>query len=509
MRTPTQKVLWALGNVIVFGALIALVVVALRPLTMGVDHASRALDYPYTLNYGEGPLLDQAVRLATGQAIYRPLTNNPPYVIANYPPLYPLAQAAFVSTQGAALWYGRLISLVSTLLAALFLGFTARAITRDWSAGIAAGLLFLALPYVLHWSALARKDMLALVFSIVGLYCAAMRPGARLNLALAILFLALAAYTRQTYLLAAPLAAFAWLWGARERANALTLAAWLAAVVLVVFALLLVFTDGGIFFHIITANVNALNGELLRFYADEFAANLPILLAAGGLTIFIGIILALLRRDEMDDGNAAGWMAGVYLVGALAGALTIAKIGSDVNYLLELGAALCLAAGVIVGWLKRVPLIKAAALGVVALQIVMMTTLSETKYYRIVFNRTTAEQRAGVDQLMARVGDAVTLNGSIPLADEHMGLLPLVGLPIDFQPFELSQLAAAGAWDETAFVAALRRGDYPLLLLYQPMGNPSLRFERWTPAMLRAINDVYRADGQFAETTVYRWVGES
>jgi len=126
-----------------------------------------------------------------------------------------------------------------------------------------------------------------------------------------------------------------------------------------------------------------------------------------------------------------------------------------------------------------------------------------------VFNRTTAEQRAGVDQLMARVGDAVTLNGSIPLADEHMGLLPLVGLPIDFQPFELSQLAAAGAWDETAFVAALRRGDYPLLLLYQPMGNPSLRFERWTPAMLRAINDVYRADGQFAETTVYRWVGES
>jgi hypothetical protein len=71
----------------------------------------------------------------------------------------------------------------------------------------------------------------------------------------------------------------------------------------------------------------------------------------------------------------------------------------------------------------------------------------------------------------------------------------------------MTQLALAGQWDEAPFVEALRAGEYPLLLLYQPMANPSLRFERWTPAMLRAINDVFRPDGQFAETTIYRYSG--
>jgi hypothetical protein len=508
MRTPTQKFLWALGNVIVFGALIALGVVWLRPLGMFIDHGGRALDFPYTLNYGEGPLLDQAWRLARGDAIYAPLSVDPPYTITNYPPLYPLLQAPFVATQGAALWYGRLIALISAGVTALFLGFTARAITRDWSAGVAAGALFLAIPYTLHWSALARTDMLALALSMIGLYCVAIRPRGNINLILAILFMGLAAYTRQTYLLAAPLAACAWLWGIGERARAMTFAAWFAAAIMVVFAILIVLTDGGIFFHIVTANVNALSGDPIRIYAEEWAQHLPILAVAGALVIIGGVGLALTRRDDPDEGSAAGWMAGVYVVGALGGALTIAKIGSDVNYLLELSAAACLAAGVIVGWLKRVPLIKVGALGVVALQIVLAFGLSESKYYRIVYERTTPEQRAGIEQLLIRAGDVSTLNGRLPLTDEHMALLPMLGLPLTFQPFELSQLAAAGVWDETAFVAAMRRGDYPIILLYQPMRNPSLRFERWTPNMLRAINDVYRADGQYAETTVYVYVGE-
>ena len=59
-------------------------------------HGWQALAFPYPLNYGEGPLLDQSVRLAAFENIYRTNLSAPPYVVANYPPLFMLAQVPFV-----------------------------------------------------------------------------------------------------------------------------------------------------------------------------------------------------------------------------------------------------------------------------------------------------------------------------------------------------------------------------------------------------------------------------
>ena len=47
-----------------------------------------ALGYRYELDYGEAPLVDQAVRLAAGETIYQPDLTVPPYTISNYPPGY-------------------------------------------------------------------------------------------------------------------------------------------------------------------------------------------------------------------------------------------------------------------------------------------------------------------------------------------------------------------------------------------------------------------------------------
>ncbi|MGH3145956.1 MAG: hypothetical protein ACRDTR_09170, partial [Rubrobacter sp.] len=69
-----------------------------------------ALAFPYPLNYGEGPLLEQAVKLAGFQNIYEADLTAPPYVISNYPPLFSLVQAPFVWSFGPAFWYGRAIS---------------------------------------------------------------------------------------------------------------------------------------------------------------------------------------------------------------------------------------------------------------------------------------------------------------------------------------------------------------------------------------------------------------
>ena len=480
-----------LSRLMIGAALIVLLYTQARGLILFAQHIPIALNDPYTLNYGEGPLLDQAVRLARGENIYQADLSVPPYTITNYPPLYVLAQVPFVQHFGPAFWYGRLISLISIGLAALFLGLTVQAVTKDWLAGLAAGLTLPTIPYIYYWSALARIDSLALALSMAGLFVITRGYRRGGGIILAVLLFTAAAYTRQTYLLAAPLAAFVYMWAQGERFRALAFAVLLGCVVLGLFAIILVGTQGGIFFHIVTANVNALNPDLITHYLNEVTVNFPILLSAGGIYLILGLIF----------GRPAYWLIAPYLLGAVLVALTISKVGSDVNYLFELSAAFSFAAGGVIALTRRWFPLRAAAVLALAAAVTMATTLTTQSYYPIL--RDSAKKASQMDKLV----EAIRATDKPIIADEEMGLLALNGKPILFQPFEMSQLALAGLWNQQPFLDALARGDYPIILLYQPSRNPQLRFERWTPEMLRIINNDFRPDFQSAETTVYRYAG--
>ncbi len=485
--TPRQVI----SFMVVGAALIVLLVTQVHALILFAQHIPIALNDPYTLNYGEGPLLDQAVRLARGENIYPPDLAQPPYTITNYPPLYVLAQVPFVDHFGAAFWYGRLISLISALAAALFLALVVQTITHDGIAALAAGLTLPAIPYIYFWSALARIDSLALALSLAGLWVIARWYKRRWGLILSVLLLTAAVYTRQTYLLTAPLAAFVYVWARGERFRALLFAVLLGCVVLGLFAVLEVTTEGGIFFHVITANVNALNPDLIQHYLDEIRFNLPIFLALGGLYLIVGLIW----------GRPAWWLIAPYCLGGVIVALTISKVGSDVNYLFELSAAFCLAAGGLIALLRRVFPLRAVVLVLLAGAVYMATQLTLTGYYPIL--RVDAKNAPQLNQLV----DVIRSTDAPILADEDMGLLVLNGKQIELQPFEMSQLAEAGLWNQQPFLDALASGAYPVILLYQPDSNPGLRFERWTPEMLALINNDYRPDIQVAGRFVYRYAG--
>jgi hypothetical protein len=121
-------------------------------LMLFLRHGWDALTFPFPLNYGEGPLLDQAVRLANFEGIYSSDLTRAPYTISNYPPFYLLVQAPFVWLFGPELWYGRLISLASVGATGPLRALTLFTLTRDRIAAMAAGLTFPAIPYVLRWS---------------------------------------------------------------------------------------------------------------------------------------------------------------------------------------------------------------------------------------------------------------------------------------------------------------------------------------------------------------------
>jgi ABC-type glycerol-3-phosphate transport system permease component len=474
-------------RVLLFAATTLFLLAGVWAASLFVRHGIAALAFPYPLNYGEGPLLDQAVRLQELQNIYPSDVSRPPYVISNYPPLFVLLQAPLVWAFGPAFLYGRAISLLCTIAVAGLIAATINTLTRDRTASVAGGLTFLAVPFVLHWSSLDRVDMLGLALSWGGLYALVRRPDRR-GVILAALLIVAAVYTRQTYVLAAPLAALVWLLARGQRRHALGLVIMSGGLGLFFLGFLSVLTKGGFFFHTVTANANEFRWELVTGNLSFMGSFMPLLLV-GGLAFFV---LGLRARP------AAWWFVVTYLAAAVATAFLIGKIGSDVNYLLELSAALALAAGSLVGRYSSRPGVRSALLLVLAVQVAIMVQASQFTYAR--FQAGVIQNRDGLARLEEVVNDS---NGPV-LADEYAGLLSLEGRGIYLQPFEMTQLQRDGRWDQGPLIASLERRAFPAILIWKPPYAQGVYRERWTREMLETVDENYRPTHKYAGTLVYR-----
>ena len=485
----------AVSRALVAVALLYLATQLLPGWRMWLEQSRDAIAFPYGLDYGEGPVLDQAIGLARLEMIYRRPGATPPFTLANYPPLYPLAQAPFVAAFGPALWYGRVINLASLLGACLFLGLTIWRTTRSLAGSLAAGLLLPTIPFIAHWSAFVRVDSLALLFVCAGLWSAAgIRRASGVDgatppipwgaLLPSILLFACAIFTRQSTGLAGPLAAFVWIFRQDWR-RGLGFGFGLGALCGALALALNLASGGGFFFDIVTANVNPFGLDPVKNYAGEIWAHLP------GLVVGAGIFGAL----GWWKGRPAWWLVAPFLAGALASALTIGKSGSNVNYLFELCAALCLGCGALVGALPRL-WIQATLTAALAWQLAPMTAWTAENYLPRVYGK--IDDRAAVAQLARLVAAA---DGDV-LADEWMALVPIGGKRLAFQPFELKQLADAGLWDDGALSSRIARGEYGLILLYDPPDWDSRR-QRWTEHLLYAVEARYKLVGRVSDTLVY------
>jgi hypothetical protein len=443
--------------------------------------------FPYSLDYGEAPLVDQAMRLAAGKNIYRANISSPPYTVSNYPPLFVLAMTPFIKLFGPTFLFGRMISTLSALAAATFLALIVHNLSRDRLAAVTSGLLFLAIPFVVYWSPLARVDMLALAFSTAGLYVLTRGPRARRGTILGALLLTAAIYTRQSYALAAPLAAFVWLW-TQERRRAIELAVLVGGSALFLFVVLNLLTGGGFFYNIVTANVNEFKVDQLEYWLKELKDTVPILLVLGGLLLVLGPI----RR-------MTAWPLLVpFTVGGVFSALTIGKVGSNANYLLELSAALSLGMGMLVYWGREHRWRYGALLLLLTLQTGWL--MNDTLDGPVMRLRFRTKDPITLKRLKEIVAEA---DGPV-LADEQMGMLTLQERPLFMQPFEVTQLAIAGKWDQSTLLRSIRNHEYSLILIYQLPYTPIEDVQRWTPEMLTAIEANYASTKNMDGNVVYR-----
>lgn len=459
-----------------------------RSLWMYLEYNWKTVTFPYPVDYGEGPVLDQVMRMARFQNIYLPNPTQIPYTISNYPPLYHLVQTPFAWIHGPAYWYGRGISALSILAAAVFIVLTLQAVTKDWLASVIGGVTLLAIPYILQWSPFCRVDSLALGVSWAGLFVIVRWPNHRKALIAGAALLTAAIFTRQSYALAAPFAAFVWLISQKPRLQALKLAAWVAGMGLAAFLVIMLLSKGGFYFNIITSNVNQFYWNTVKDYAKAIWEHMPYLVISSSLFILLAAFFHV----------RSWWLATPYLLAATASAVTIGKAGSNVNYLFEFSAGLAFMAGAILAAAGKKWWSKAILVLLLAVQVAYIYPWTKDNYYTWVMGRVENEGGA-IGLLQDYVHEA---EGPV-LADEFMGLVVLDNRQLVFQPFEFKQLSVASVWDETPFIQDLNAKKFDLILLYAPASWDS-RHERWTQNQLDAIAKNYRQVGIIAQTIVLK-----
>lgn len=444
----------------------------------------RALTFPFPLDYGEGPLLDQAVRLLAGSPLYPPPASDYPFVLSNYPPVFPTLLAGLGWLRPISFASARLLILVAACACVLLVAALAHTKSHDWRGALAAGLLFVASPYFFGWSAFVRTDFVALAAGLGALLLAARRADARTTPAACAALALVAGFTRQSYLLATPIAIAAGLFIRHPRRAVGFIVTYLAAGVAGVVCLQ-VETSGAFLFHVVIGNANHWSGSQLLRLAGT-------LVGPGGPALALAAAVAskASRRDPV------GVMLVVYLVGGLCSAATAGKIGSSLNYFLEAVAGISILAGcgLARAFTPHPRVRRLLAAGVVA-QATMLIVFSLDDAGMIDARIAQRSEYEELARTLARERAPV-------LADECMGLLVLEGRRVLFQPFEFTQLALEHRWDEGRLVADLRAGRFGLILMRE--GDAVVTRQRWTPGMLQAIDGNYLVRGHLAQNALLR-----
>lgn len=484
--------------------LAASIVVFLTSAGLFVARSAPLVMFPHEVRYGEAVLLDQARRVCAEPGLY-PEVGKAPYLIDNYPPVFPLLMALVPCPDGAPYFGGRLLSLLATLAAACAIALVVRREAGNAAALLAAA-CFLAHTDVNAFGALARIDALALAFGLTGFAALfSQRTSVRL-LAVALFFLGV--YTRHAMLLF-PVAGSLLLL-LREGPSALRWPLALLAAGITFFLAGTWWTDGGMYDHIIYYNVlpfswmdvarkwfQSTNWWHLPLLGALFVALLPRGDSRGSIKFWwfgYGALVAALvvleasiqfrppaaSSQELFEqvGVPRAWQFAILAACALvalrswrsewpvfalgraqsallvllgmASAVQVGRDGSDVNYFLELDATLAIVAGAAFAGASIAK--RAALAALLAASVLGQGIVLEER-------PTHPERLARIASFSERVLDYVAKFEGLILSEEPW-VLAEHGRPLSHQTFMYTALTSTGQWDAAPLIEEIRARKY-------------------------------------------------
>jgi len=509
--------LWFTGFLLILFSLITLIFISISavrspdkivgaviiPLAFGIgigavltllEHLFTYLWFPYPLDDGEGFCLNQAVRVASGQALYPPVA-SPPYIVTNYPPVFPWLLSIFTDPNNIRFAPGRLISITSTLVIALTAGGSVRAVTRNNPAGWITGFLILASPVFYFWGALLRVDILATALGMAAFYIAVSAKGPKTYWAIP--FLLAAFYTRQSsieVLIAIVVALF--LNGGNgkffsdSRRKALLLGSLWVILALAALAALQISSDGEFWNHTVVYTRT-------RFFPMRAVGNIIFIVQ----THAILVLLALFALPGSLRLNARR-IFGLFFLASVLTSLLSGKVGSDMNYFLNFLVAASMLSGLLFSDISESIAADKSRLALIPFILLIPAAIYQCGF--IEGNRNNSfHPRHDARNYGTKVVETLE-SARGPILSEDEGFCLLSGHEVVFNPFIMSELAREGIWDQTPFLESIGNKEFDLIMLRFFVDDPNnddrpgvggnAGWDRFTVEMENAIKESYELD---------------
>jgi hypothetical protein len=471
---------------------------------------------PYELNYGEGIVVYQAMKLDSLKTAY-PKLDGFPFIVFHYTPLYHYAMRAVSSFTGGDLFLsGRYISfacgLAILLLAAYLVLYAMRGRQRlpVLTGALVACALFLLTPSMTVWSPNARVDLMGLLLTFAAV-CVFVSSRSVLADALTAVLLVGAVYCKQVLISAA--LSILLVAALRDWRQALRIVGFCLIAGLIPLAVFFQATDGQVLKHWFAYNHNTFSVTRALFMVIESVrpVDLTALLAVWLLAVVFLHLLWRHRdkllpsiRHELRQSRLirVSLLSGLILCLSFAFSFTSGKTGSDINYFLEWHLYAAVLAGIAVALALRSPrLIKGSASVVV---LAALLALLVHGYGALINLRKdaglTATSRARIEQGRRAEQDLIATIRRMPgdVVAENMSALIRAGKRIVIEPAITRELISTGVLDEEPYLQLLREHKLGGLILLSPH-DP----ERFTPRFLETLQKHYRVTGTIGKWLIY------
>lgn len=530
----------------------------LAKLLFSLNITWQIFNFAFQVDESEGMIVAETLLMDRGVDIYAPLTPER-FVAAPYTPLYYLLNWPFLHFGGASFKPGRFISFVAACLIAFLLykfvtSYTATSSKfsnrPDRIAGLAAALFWASFGLVAFWGGAVKPDMLALCFSLAGLYAVfrySLQSPQKLKgkelrawfwnerwLTSAAIFFALAAMTKQTAF-AAPFAALLFLLLGYSFWAAVRLGLVWVALAFGPMLLMNLFSKGGFWYHIVTVHELPWSLENYWKFFSAFAQSyqlyplLSLLFLAWWVVNFFKNTFAL-RNLLAALRSSPATLFVIYLGAAFGTGLSAGTYGGNHNHLLELAAAVSLCSGLFLAqtrlwwrssiklkWIYPVllvlisvqtlglfvgegrvkpenfPVLGAVAPGQAALE-GLRDWYFNPQWLGLEYRVPPARMKEGMGQVAAFMTNDI---GPLIYTD-NVSLAIASGKPVmTTDPFTQTHATYFGRWDESYLIRLVKEKKFHLIVLRSPIEERlketgEARDIYLSPGLAHAIQDNYQ-----------------
>jgi len=429
---------------------------------------------PYQIDYGEGLMLDGALRVRHAQPLY-PNPFGFPIVLHVYGPVAYAVAAAVLPADAPSFAAGRLLIVICSIALSLLLSIVLRRLTGSWWIGLSFGLLLLTLPAFRFWLYLLRADVIGVLFSTIGIALYLLNER---YWYWSVPFFGLALFCKYS-LLAAPVAVFVHLILKRKGKQGFVFAVALGVNAILTFLVLQARTGGWFAFHMFSTHPD-------RYSVMQFVAGGALVAASAPVVTALAVWYA-----AQDFSRRALGFAPIYLAVSTISALTAGKLGSTTNHFVEWMVACCLCAGLGYSLLLSKYAAKAGPLTALLSASILIGVVAQ--------NRPSLQP----SRELVQCNDAYRLvsnSSSSRVLSENLGPLLVARKPILISdPFVYGQFVKHGLWPDRKIEDLVNERYFDLIVMSrEPALVKALGSDVWSESLADAIERNYRTVDRFS-----------